>query len=111
MKNEILTTDDSARRLNLSADRVRQLEREGKLPALKTRNGQRLFKASDVVTFPQFRGHRVKQPPSSLRTRPGSYSQGSSAGASDYRTPRYIRRCPVWPLHGSRSADGTRARA
>jgi excisionase family DNA binding protein len=48
MKDEILTTGDSARRLNLSADRVRQLEREGKLPALKTRSGQRLFKASDV---------------------------------------------------------------
>jgi hypothetical protein len=63
------------------------------------------------LTFPQFRGHRVKQPPSSLHTRPGSHSRGSSAGASDYKTPQCIRRCPVSRLHGSRSADGTRARA
>ena len=63
------------------------------------------------VTFPQFRGHPVKPPLSSLRTRPGSHSQGSSDGASDYRTPQYTRRCPVSRLHGSRSADGTRARA
>jgi GDPmannose 4,6-dehydratase len=63
------------------------------------------------VDFPQFRGHRVKPPPSSLRTRLGSDSRGSSVGASDNRTPRWTRRCPVSRLHGSRSADGTRARA
>jgi hypothetical protein len=63
------------------------------------------------LTFPQFRGHRVKQQPFSLRTRPGSHSRASSAGASDYRTPRCTRRCPVLLLHESRSADGTRARA
>lgn len=45
---ELLTTSDAARELNRSADRVRDYEREGKLPAQKTRSGQRLFKTSDV---------------------------------------------------------------
>ena len=63
------------------------------------------------MTFPQFRGHLVKPPLSSLRTRPGSHSRASSAGASDYRTPRCTQRYPVLRLHGSRRADGTRARA
>ena len=40
-----------------------------------------------ILTFPQFRGPLVKPLPSSLRTRPGSHSQGSSDGAADYRTP------------------------
>lgn len=43
-----LTTGDVAKILNRSTDRVRQLERHGKLPAQKTRSGQRLFKVSDV---------------------------------------------------------------
>lgn len=46
--NQLLTTSDAARVLNRSVDRVRGLEREGKLPAQRTRSGQRLFKASDV---------------------------------------------------------------
>ncbi len=45
---ELLTTSDAARQLNRSADRVRDYEREGKLPAQKTRSGQRLFKPCDV---------------------------------------------------------------
>jgi len=65
----------------------------------------------DEVTFPQFRGHRVKPPPSSLRTRLGSHSRGSSDGVSDYRTPQCTRRYPVSRRHVFRSADGTRARA
>jgi len=36
------------------------------------------------LTFPQFRGHLVKQLPFSLRTRLGSDSRGSSAGAPEY---------------------------
>jgi excisionase family DNA binding protein len=46
--DELLTTSDVARLLNRSVDRVRDYEREGKLPALKTRSGQRLFRAGDV---------------------------------------------------------------
>ena len=49
--NELLTTGDTAKRIKRSTDRVRQLERAGKLPAQKTRSGQRLFKASDVDRF------------------------------------------------------------
>jgi excisionase family DNA binding protein len=45
---EILTTGDVAKVLQVSADLVRQLAREGRLPALKTRSGQRLFWLSDV---------------------------------------------------------------
>jgi excisionase family DNA binding protein len=45
---ELLTTADAARILNRSVDRVRDYEREGKLAAIKTRSGQRLFKSSDV---------------------------------------------------------------
>jgi hypothetical protein len=32
---------------------VRELERQGRLPALKTRSGQRLFMAADVEVFAQ----------------------------------------------------------
>ena len=46
--DQLLTTSDAARELNRSVDRVRDYEREGKLPAQKTRSGQRLFNASDV---------------------------------------------------------------
>jgi len=53
MDQELLTTADAARLLNRSVDRVRDYEREGKLPAQKTRSGQRLFKLSDVEHFAQ----------------------------------------------------------
>ena len=46
--DELLTTSDAARQLKRSVDRVRDYDREGKLPAQRTRSGQRLFKASDV---------------------------------------------------------------
>ncbi len=49
--DQLLTTGDTAKRLGLSPDRVRQLEREGKLPAEKTGRGQRLFRAGDVDHF------------------------------------------------------------
>jgi excisionase family DNA binding protein len=44
----LLTTSDAARRLKRSADRVRDYEREGRLPAQKTVSGQRLFRLEDV---------------------------------------------------------------
>lgn len=46
--DELLTTSDAARGLLRSVDRVRDYERTGKLPAQRTRSGQRLFKTSDV---------------------------------------------------------------
>lgn len=43
-----LTTGGAAKRLKVSTDRVRQLEAEGILPAIRTDSGQRLFAAADV---------------------------------------------------------------
>jgi excisionase family DNA binding protein len=47
--DQLLSTGDAAKMLNRSVDRVRDLEREGRLPAQKTRGGQRLFRAEDVA--------------------------------------------------------------
>jgi excisionase family DNA binding protein len=43
-----LTTGDVARKLRVSESHVRDLERSGRLPALRTSTGIRLFQASDV---------------------------------------------------------------
>jgi excisionase family DNA binding protein len=45
---ELLTTLDAAKLLGRSVERVRDYERDGKLPAQRTRSGLRLFKVSDV---------------------------------------------------------------
>jgi excisionase family DNA binding protein len=52
---EILTTGSVARMLNCSPDYVRLLAREGRLPVLRTRLGQRLFILEDVERFAQDR--------------------------------------------------------
>lgn len=46
-----LTTLDAARRLGLSAERVRQLSRAGILPAVRTPRGQRIYAGRDVETL------------------------------------------------------------
>jgi DNA-binding transcriptional MerR regulator len=48
MSSNILGTTDVALRLGCSTERVRQFEREGKLPAEKMPSGQRVFRAEDV---------------------------------------------------------------
>ena len=48
MACRILGTTDVALRLGCSTERVRQLEREGKLPAEKMPNGRRVFTVEDV---------------------------------------------------------------
>lgn len=48
MSVTILGTTDVALRLGCSAERVRQLEREGKLQAEKMPRGTRVFRAEDV---------------------------------------------------------------
>jgi excisionase family DNA binding protein len=50
-----LTTGDAAKELNVSAERVRQLEREGVLRAVKTKSGMRIFSASEVEALRQAR--------------------------------------------------------
>jgi excisionase family DNA binding protein len=55
---ELLTTRDVSKLLDVSPEWVRQLERQGRLPALRTRSGQRLFKAVDVDVFAQQRADK-----------------------------------------------------
>lgn len=49
--DELLSTLDAAKVLDRSVERIRDYEREGKLPSQRTRSGQRLFKLSDVVAL------------------------------------------------------------
>jgi len=46
--DDLMTTGEAARVLDLSADMVRYLERTGRLPAQRTTNGVRLFRRGDV---------------------------------------------------------------
>jgi len=56
-----LTTKDVARRLDLSEDRVRELERSGQLPATRTRSGLRLWTTEDVERFAEERAGRTER--------------------------------------------------
>jgi excisionase family DNA binding protein len=60
MAARLLGTTDVAHRLGCSAERVRQLEREGKLAAEKTPRGQRIFNAEDVERLATEREQRQK---------------------------------------------------
>ena len=46
--NDLLTPSDAARVLGLSADSVRVLSDSGRLPAMRTVSGRRLFRRGDV---------------------------------------------------------------
>ena len=48
---DILSTSDVASELALSSDRVRQLVKSGRLPAMRTRSGVYVFVAADVAAF------------------------------------------------------------
>ena len=52
---EFLTVGDVAKRLGLSADAVRLFERTGRLPAMRTASGVRLFDPLDVERLRQER--------------------------------------------------------
>ena len=52
---ELLDTSDVAARLDLSASRVAQLEREGRIAAVRTASGRRVFLRSDVEAFLRIR--------------------------------------------------------
>ena len=54
----MMTTGSVARRLNLSSERVRQLEREGKLKAERTASGVRIFHEADVDRLERERQER-----------------------------------------------------
>ena len=51
MDDTLLTATDASRILNRSAVAVRGYEKDGKLPAVRTASGVRLFKKSDVEAF------------------------------------------------------------
>ena len=51
MNESLLTVNDVAKMLNRSGESVRGYERQGKLPAIKTLRGLRLFKEKDVREF------------------------------------------------------------
>jgi DNA-binding transcriptional MerR regulator len=57
-----LTTGDAAKELNVSAERVRQLEREGVQRAVKTKSGMRIFSASEVEALRQARVEASRRP-------------------------------------------------
>lgn len=48
MNNEIMTTGDVARRLAVSTEFIRKLALAGKLSAIRTVRGQRIYKSEDV---------------------------------------------------------------
>ena len=51
MDESFLTVKDAAKILDRSGEAVRGYERQGKLRALKTRGGTRLFKLADVAAL------------------------------------------------------------
>jgi DNA-binding transcriptional MerR regulator len=51
MNENFLTTGESGKILELSSERVRQLEREGQLKAMRTAKGQRIFRLDDIEAF------------------------------------------------------------
>jgi DNA-binding transcriptional MerR regulator len=51
--NDFLTTSDTARILNRAAATVLYYERTGRLKAIRTQNGIRLFERSDVERLAQ----------------------------------------------------------
>jgi DNA-binding transcriptional MerR regulator len=51
MTVSLLAPRDAARRLNLSTSRLMQLDREGKLPALRDSSGRRLYEPETVERF------------------------------------------------------------
>jgi len=62
-RDQLLTTSDVARLLNVSSDLVRHLERSGKLAAAKTWTGQRILRFEDVERCARARGVRGKLEP------------------------------------------------
>ena len=69
--NDLMTPSDAARVLGLSADSVRVLSDSGRLPALRTISGRRLFRRGDVDRLAAERAQ--------------SAANGNGKGASDGR--------------------------
>jgi excisionase family DNA binding protein len=56
--NDLLTPSDAARVLGLSPDSVRVLSDSGRLPAMRTVSGRRLFRRGDVDRLAAERAHQ-----------------------------------------------------
>lgn len=59
---KFLMVTDTARVLGKSAEMVRHYERTGKLPAIKTSNGRRLFREDDVQNFARELAAKAEEP-------------------------------------------------
>ena len=57
----LLAPRDAARRLNLSTSRLMQLDREGKLPALRDSAGRRLYDPDTVEQFARARAQAAEE--------------------------------------------------
>jgi excisionase family DNA binding protein len=57
--DDLMTPSDAARILGLSADSVRVLSDSGRLPALRTVSGRRLFRRSDVDRLAAERAQQI----------------------------------------------------
>jgi len=68
MSSNILGTTDVALRLGCSTERVRQLEREGKLPAEKMPRGRRVFRTEDVERLAEERERQKQTKSTSIGT-------------------------------------------
>jgi excisionase family DNA binding protein len=53
--DELMTVADAGRILGVSTDMVRLLERDGRLPCMRTVRGVRLFRRADVVQLAEER--------------------------------------------------------
>lgn len=62
MTLSLLAPQDVARRLKLSTSRVVQLDREGKLPALRDSSGRRLYDPEAVEQFARERERAAAAP-------------------------------------------------
>jgi excisionase family DNA binding protein len=67
----ILSTGDAARRLNVSSEFIRKLERSGKLAAMRTAGGQRIFKAEDIEFLASKREKQRSEKPNRANTGKG----------------------------------------
>jgi excisionase family DNA binding protein len=59
--SQFLQTMDVAKLLNCSVENVRALERSGKLSAIKTPTGRRIFRGEEVERFAQERAQAKEQ--------------------------------------------------
>jgi excisionase family DNA binding protein len=57
--DDLMTPSDAARILGLSADSVRVLSDSGRLPAMRTVSGRRLFRRSDVDRLAAERAQQI----------------------------------------------------